>query len=407
MIHSPIYLDHAAATPLWPATRRALARVARLWGNPGSPHAFGRQMRAEFEAARTSIARLLEVRPDELVITAGATESANLAILGVLHAYHADTGNRPHIITTKLDHPAVVAAAQATGAEVTYVAVNARGRVDLNALNNALRPETALVTITAASNELGVIQPIHTIATALTDREAKTGRRPILHTDATQLAAWQTLTAAQLGADLMTLSGAKLGGPVNAGLLYVRRGTRLAPILYGGGQQGGRRPGTEDVAAAVGLAEALRETWSRLPALTARIAGLRNQLAQALTTAFTNATLLHDPKGLPSFIVLALPGLDAEAAVADLDAAGIAVSTGAACTNSSDPFYGQALQAIDQPAAVGHTLRLTLGHRTTARQIRMATPTIIAALERVLSHDQATASLQAAGNRLAKHYARP
>ncbi|MBI4023030.1 aminotransferase class V-fold PLP-dependent enzyme [Candidatus Berkelbacteria bacterium] len=401
-----IYLDAAAATPLWPTTRRALGRVATLWGNPGSPHAFGRQMRSIFDAALGASARLLNVRPDELVITAGATESANLAILGVVQTYHAAHGRWPHLITTQLDHPAVVAAAQAAGATVTYLPVDLRGRVSLDALRDALTPETGLVSIIAASNELGTIQPLRAIASLLARHGTATGHRPLFHTDAAQLAAWQRFTAAQLGADLITLSAAKLGGPVSAGLLFVRRGIKLAPVLHGGGQQAGRRPGTEDVAAAVGLSSALAETWHRLPLLVPRIRRERDRLRAAITSTFPTAVFHGDPDGLPSFLVVSVPGLDAQAAAAALDAAGIAVSTGAACTSSSDVFAGQALRAIGQAEAVGHTLRITLGHHTTRREIDGTCQVFPRVLRQVLDQSTRSRAILRVGQQLARRYAR-
>ncbi|MBI4032537.1 aminotransferase class V-fold PLP-dependent enzyme [Candidatus Berkelbacteria bacterium] len=400
-----IYLDNAAATPLWPATRRALAHVATQWGNPGSPHRFGRQMRSAFDESLDAMARLLEVRRDELVLTAGATESTNLAILGAAEAYRADVGEWPHIITTEIDHPAVVEAVAAAGAPVTYLPVDGRGRVHLATLQAALTPETGLVSVIAASNELGTVQPLHAIAKLLASHRTVSGRRPLLHTDAAQLAAWQPFTAAQLGADLITLSGAKLGAPVSGGLLYVRRGTPLAPLLHGGGQQAGRRPGTEDVAAAVGLATALATTWVRLPTIAPRVRRLRDRLATALTEAFPSATMLSDPDGLPSFVTLAIPELDAEAAVAALDAAGVAVSTGAACSSSADLFAGRALRAIGHEDAVGHTLRITLGHTTTRGETDRAIPILTTVLRRTLDHGKTATTIAAAGQRLAKRYA--
>ncbi len=400
--NSTDYLDYAAAAPLWPAAITAVTDALRTRGNPSSLHKNGRAKRQDWHQALARIARHLGCTPDELIVTSGATESSTTAITGSI----ADLMSA-HVISSAAEHAASYASItelERRGCAVTWLPVNNAGQVRPADLAAALRPTTQLVSLLLAHNETGAIQRVHALTTVVRAAERRYGHRILIHWDAAQWAAWHPLNLHQLGADLVSLSGMKLGGPPS-GLLYVRRGVALRPLIHGGSQQHGRRAGTEDVAAALGLAAAFDETRRILPICRDEVQTARNQLGAALQAAFPSLVRRDQSNGLPNILHITLPGLDAEQAVYALSAVGIEIATGAACTSDSSTDSHRVRTALHIPPADLHaTLRISLGWTTTTGDIARLTPRFIDILERTVRQTSTTSLLQHAGSNLNQAY---
>jgi cysteine desulfurase len=348
-----IYLDSAATTRLLPEVKVAMDAAAP--GNPSSIHAVGRAARRQVEDARESVARIVGVDPKEVVFTSGATEANNLAILGTV-----DRGS--HVVTTAIEHPSVLEACGALdGCEITRVIVDAEGRVRPADVERAIASRTALVSVMLANNEVGTIQPVEEIAAI-----AKT-RRVLLHVDAAQ--ACGKLKLSMIG-DLLTLSAHKMHGPKGVGALIVRRGTRLRPRLFGGGQEFERRAGTENVAGILGLARAAelgeRDRIARMEHLTRLSRALRDGIAAMPDSR------IHSPATgvLPHIVNASFRGVDGEAAIIALDAEGVCASSGSACASQSlEPSH--VLQAMGLPADVARgSLRFSFGVENTDEDVQ-------------------------------------
>jgi cysteine desulfurase len=369
-LSKPIYLDHAATTPLDPAVLESmLPYLQHEFANPSSLYAAARQTRSAVEEARHSIAKVLGAKPTEIVFTSGGTEGNNLAVQGALWAHPGS-----HWITTAIEHDSVlsnIGHLERAGHHSTVVPVGLNGIVDPRAVISAVTDDTVLISVMLANNEIGTIQPVADIAKQLAQVRVERAKRGVwrplyLHTDACQAANYLDLHVARLGVDLLTLGGSKLYGPKGAGALYIRTGSKIEPLLYGGGQERGRRSGTENVAGAVGLARALELTASRRASESRRLTPLRDGLIRNLQTAIPGAILNGDPRRrLPNNVNLTIPGAEGESLVLYLDNAGIQASTGSACsTGSLDPSH--VLLAIGRSAAEAQSsLRLTLGRSTT------------------------------------------
>jgi cysteine desulfurase len=374
-----IYLDHAATTPL---DQRVLAVMLPLlsgtWGNPSSSYAEGRAARAALDAARRTVARLLNARPAEIVFTAGGSESDNLAILGIARAADAR-----HIVTTQIEHHAVLHAVHALereGRRVTYLPVDHEGFVDPALLEEAILPETGLVSIMTANNEVGTLQPIG----ELVGRAKRRNPRARFHTDAVQAAGEQLLDVEQLGVDALSLAAHKFYGPKGAGILYLRSGTPLAPLIRGGSQERDRRAGTEAVAGATGLAEALRLACEEREQRSGHMRYLRDRLLHDLPRLIAGAHVtgpLDGDRRLASIASFTLEGVDAEALLMQLDLAGFAASSGSACTTGSlEPSHVLTAMGIDADRARG-SLRLSVGTENTVDELERllaALPSLVA-----------------------------
>jgi len=335
-------------------------------------------------------AKLLGARVTEIVWTSGGTESINMAIQGVLRAYP-----KAHWVTTAIEHDAVLSCREPLkrdGHQATTIGVTARGIVDSAEVASAITDETVLVSVMLANNEVGTIQPVGEIAKAIAkirhNRTERGIKLPLyLHTDACQAAGYLDLSVERLGADLLTLNGSKIYGPKGSGLLYVRQGTQLEPLLYGGGQERGRRSGTENVAAAVGLARAFAKAQVLRQGETRRLAPLRDDLVRRIIAAIPNVLVNGDLKhSLPGTLNLSFPGLEGQALVLYLDQAGIMASTGSACSapDLSPSHVLVALGRNNNEAAA--SLRLTLGRSTTAADINNVVsqlPPIVARLRAI------------------------
>jgi cysteine desulfurase len=376
-----VYLDHAAATPLDARVFDAMRPYLTTdYANPSSLYAAARTTRAALDSARRTCARFLGAKPTEIVFTSGGTEADNLAIQGVLRAHPG-----AHWVTTAIEHDAVL---NIPGSK-TVVPVQPNGLVDPHAIVSAITDETVLVSVMLANNEIGTIQPLADIAKAIAKLRQNRAKPLYLHTDATQAANYLDLHVDRLKVDLLSLNGSKVYGPKGSGLLYIRQGTALEPLNYGGGQERGRRSGTENLAGAVGLATALEISADIRAAEARRLTALRDDAIRRLRAAIPDAVLNgHSTKRLPNNINLTIPGAEGEGLVLYLDQQGIMASTGSACTTGSlDPSH--VLLAIGRTSdEANSSLRLTLGRSTTAEDIDAlvaALPPIVSRL-RALSH---------------------
>ena len=367
----PIYLDHLASTPLDPAVRAAMLPwlEAGAAGNPHSEHAAGWRAAKAVETAREAVATLIGARPAEIVFTSGATEANNLALFGLAESVE-------QVIVSAIEHPSVLEPARALsarGLRVEELPVAASGRVDLAALEARLGQGPALVSIMAANNEIGTLQPLAEIAALCRASGA------LLHSDAAQLLSTQACDVGALGVDLLSLSGHKLYGPAGIGALYLRRGLRLRPRAFGGGQQGGLRPGTLPVALCVGLGEACRLAAARAVEDRRRIARLRERLFARLSGAVP-AIRRNSPAEdcLPGCLNVSLPGVDAAELLLALPE--LAVSTGSACS-SAEGGPSHVLLAIGRSAEEAHgSLRFGLGRTTSEAELEEAVAQLSAAL---------------------------
>ena len=374
-----IYLDYNATTPVDSAVLDAmLPYFAENFGNASSIHSPGQRARGAVDAARASVAALLGAKPSEIVFTSGGTESDNLALFGVVAASQEP---RKHIITTAIEHHAVLNAAQALenlGAEVTFIPVGREGIADPEDIRHALRPETILISVMHANNELGTIQPIEEIGRVAAAADV------LFHCDAVQSAAKLPLDVNRLGVDLLSISAHKIYGPKGVGALYVRSGTPLEPQFYGGHHERDRRPGTENVPGIVGLGKAAELARKNLQTDCARITTLRNRFEDALLAACGDARVNGNrAQRVSNTSNISFHAAGGEALVIALDLQGIACSTGAACSSGAvGPSH--VLLAIGlSPDEARSSLRLSLGRTTTAEEIDQAIAVIPQAFERL------------------------
>lgn len=361
-----IYLDHNATTPLAPEALEAMRPyLERFHGNPSSIHAAGRETRAALDDSRDRMAALLRCRPHEIIFTGGGTESDNLAILGFARA-HADRGR--HVITCATEHHAVLHPFEhlrrREGFRVTVLGVDSRGLLDPTDVRAALTNETTLVSVMTANNETGVRQPVAEIASMCREHGV------FFHTDAIQSLGKEPLPA---GVDALSLAAHKFHGPKGAGLLYVRGGIPLERIVFGGSHEGERRPGTENVAAVVGMTRAAELAVSGIETEAARQTELRERLWEGIRAAFPAARRNSDPAlSLANTLNVSFPGFDGESLLINLDLAGICASSGSACmVGSIQPSH--VLLAMGVPRDIAQaTVRFSLGKGTTAREIEDA-----------------------------------
>jgi cysteine desulfurase len=373
----PIYLDHAATTPVRPEVRAAMDPFyGPRFGNPSSTHRWGRDARAALDEARERVARCLGARPDEICFTSGGTEGDNFAVLGAWRA--ARHGGRNAVITSPIEHKAVLAAAHQAakeGAEERIVGVTAQGLVDEASFARLLGEDVAVCSVMWVNNETGVIQPVP----ALAARGKAAGA--LFHTDAVQAFGKFPIDLQTLPVDTLTISGHKIGAPKGIGAMFIRRGTPLEPLLHGGSQDRGRRPGTENVAAAVGLSVAAELTIAECATEHGRLERLRDGLEEALRARIPD--LVVHGRGAPRaphVLNVSVPGVDGEALLMALDLRGIAASGGSAC-QSGNAAPSHVLHAMGVPDDLASSaVRLSLGCLTTPEQIeRVATlfPTLV------------------------------
>ena len=373
-----IYLDHAATTPLRPEVRAAMEPYlsADGFGNPSSLHADGQRAKRALDAARDTLACALGAQFSEITFTSGGTEADNAALVGVMLA----RGRGSHLITTQIEHEAVIETArflEKLGFSVTYLPVDEQGRIAPQSVADALTDRTALVSVMHANNEVGTVQPLREIADLVHAHGA------YLHTDAVQTFSQLPVNVHDLGVDLLSVSAHKIYGPKGVGALYVRSGIPIEPLLHGGGQERERRAGTENVPAIAGFGEAVRLLLPEREAVAARLTRLRDTVLAALRQRIPSMVLNgHPTERLPNNINLSFPGLDAETLLLTLDRAGISASSGSACTSGSiEPSH--ILTAMGLPDdRVNSAIRLTLGRDTTRAEVDRAVDILVAIVMR-------------------------
>jgi cysteine desulfurase len=387
-----IYLDYNATTPVDPAVLAAmLPYFSENFGNAGSVHSAGQRARAAVDAARESVAALIGAVPNEIVFTSGGTEADNLGIFG---AVAASQKSRKHVITTAIDHHAVLHSCEELarqGVDVTFVPVGrgpaSQGIVDPEDIRRALRPETVLITVMHANNELGTIQPIEEIGRIA----AEAGVR--FHCDAVQSAGKVPLDVRSLGVDLLSISAHKFCGPKGVGALFVRSGTRIVPRAWGGHAERDRRPGTENVPGIVGIGKAAELARLKLTEDASRIRALRDRLEASLLERVPSVRVNGDrTRRVPNTSNLTFVGAGGEALLIALDLQGVACSTGAACSSgSTEPSHVLTASGLSREDARS-SLRFSLGRPTTSEEVDYAISVIPAVVERIRALSPRTAS---------------
>jgi len=358
-----IYFDNSATTPVLPEVFEAMRPYFdERFGNASSIHRNGQQTRAAVEQARESMAALLACRPPEVVFTSGGTEADNLAIFGV-----ADAGD--HVITSTVEHHAVLNACkhlEAEGADVTYLPVDGRGLVDPADVRRALRSTTKLITVMMANNETGVLQPVEEIGKIAAEADV------YFHTDAVQAAGKVPLGVASIGCDLLSISGHKIHAPQGVGALYVRKGTALAPMLFGGRHERSRRAGTENVPGIVALGKAAELARAKLKDDNQGMARMRNRLEDALLALDSAGVNGDGSPRVPQTLSMYFDGIDGESLVIALDLKGLAVSTGAACSSGAiEPSHVLMAMGLS-PDRARASVRFSLGRQNTTEEVEVA-----------------------------------
>ena len=374
-----IYLDHNATTPIAPEVLDAMMPyLTEQYGNASSIHAFGQNAREAVEQARISVAALLGAKPADIMFTSGGTESINHAILG---AVSAASGKAKHVITSAIEHVAGLDPCRALakrGVDLTVLPVDREGLVSPDDVLRAIRPETVLITMMLANNETGTIEPVAEIGRIAREK------RIAFHTDAVQAAGKIPIDVEELGVDLLSISAHKFSGPKGIGALYIRKGTQLSPLLYGGHSERDRRPGTEDVAAIAGMGRAANLARASIVDVGERVGALRDRLEQGLLARVPNSWVngARAPR-VPNTCNITFPFIEGEAMVIALDLKGIACSTGAACSSGAvEPSH--VLMALGlAPEDARATLRLSLGRKNTEAEIDSALAIIPSVVERL------------------------
>jgi cysteine desulfurase len=356
-----IYLDHAATTPVRPEVLAAmLPYFGERYGNPSSLHRLGRETAKALRAAREQMAGVLGCSPGEIVVTGSGTEADNLALRGVALA-RRQRGEGQHIVVSAVEHKGILDTAYHLrdyfGFDLTVLPVDAAGRVDPAQLAASIRPDTLIVSIMAANNEVGTVQPLADLSAVCRARGVP------LHSDAVQASGTLSLRVDELGVDLLSLGAHKFYGPKGVGLLYVRRGAPLLPQITGGSQEGKRRASTENVPYIVGLATALALSQAERQAEAGRLMALRDRLIDGVLAAIPDAHLTgHRTERLANHASFVVRGIEAEGMLIGLDMAGICASSGSACTSGAqEPSHVLTAMGVPRVDAVGH-LRLSLGH---------------------------------------------
>jgi len=374
-----IYFDHNATTPIAPEVLSAmLPYLTEEFGNASSIHAFGQNARGAVEQARSSVAALVGARAADIMFTSGGTESNNHAILG---AVTAAPGKAKHVITSAIEHVAVLDTCKAlakSGVDLTILPVDRDGLVNPEDVRRAIRPETVLITIMLANNETGTIEPVQKIGKIAAEKGI------VFHTDAVQAAGKIPIDVEKLGVDLLSISAHKFCGPKGVGALYIRKGTQLDPLMHGGHSERDRRPGTEDVASIAGMGKAAELAGTGLREESERIRGLRDRLERGLLDRVPHAWVngARAPR-VPNTSNLTFPFIEGEAMVIALDLKGSACSTGAACSSGAvEPSHVLIALGL-APEDARATLRLSLGHQTTDAEIGFALETIPPVIERL------------------------
>ncbi len=360
-----VYMDHSATTPIDPLVVEAmLPFFTSKYGNSSSLHSFGQEAAEALYSAREQVAASIGARPNEIIFTSGGTESDNLAIRGILSD---DKDRTQHIITSVIEHPAVLNTCnylERQGHDVTYLPVDSDGIVDVDLMESSIRSNTAIISIMHANNEIGTIQPMEEIASIAKDNDI------YLHTDAVQSMGKIPVDVDELGVDMLSLSSHKIHGPKGVGALYVREGTSLNPIRYGGGHEHGLRPGTENISGIVGFAKAATLAVERLATDSKHMCMLRDSIITKVFNSIEDVRLNgHATTRLPNNVNLSFKYAEGESMLLMLDMAGIAVSTGSACSSRS-LRASHVLSSIGlEPEYIHGSVRISLGRDNTTKEV--------------------------------------
>ncbi len=385
-----IYLDYAATTPTDPRVLKAMIPYfTKIFGNASSLHEPGQQAKRAMGQARQQIADLIKAEPDEIVFTSGGSEADNLALKGIFYTLKQP---QKHIIISKIEHHAVLEPChflEKQGAEVTYLSVDKNGLVNTVQLQQAIKDETVLISIIQANNEIGAIQPIKEIGQIIkAERERRKKDKiniPIyFHTDAVQTFGHLPINVNELGVDLLSASSHKLYGPKGVGMLYVRQGIKIASLIHGGEHEKGRRASTENISGIVGFAKAVELAQEEINKEAKRLTELRDYLIDQILSKIKKSRLNgHPKKRLPNNVNVSLEGIEGEAMLTELDLAGIACSTGSACSSATlEPSH--VLLALGLPPEVSHSsLRFTLGRWTKKKHLDYTVKHLIPVVERL------------------------
>ena len=376
----PVYLDYNATAPILPAAKeRMTAALEALPGNASSPHRFGQAARAALEADRARLAALLGFGRREVCFTSGGSEGNNLLL-----RWPGWSGEPAHVITSPIEHPSVLRSCEwlaSRGVAVSYLPVNAQGVAEVEALPELLRPETRLVSLMAANNETGVVQPLERLATLV--REFRPDGSIMVHSDAVQAFGRVPLSLGEWGLDAVTLASHKIGGPKGIGAVALREGRTVSPLILGGKQERGLRAGTESVFLVEGFLAAAEWVWERFEQEAARLTGLRERLARHLADCegfFLNGA---GALRLPNTLNLGFEGISAESLVVALDLAGVAISTGSACQSGAvEPSHVLRAMGLPEPRVRG-AVRVSLGHDTTEAAVDRCAETMLREVARM------------------------
>ncbi|MEK4029765.1 cysteine desulfurase family protein [Pseudobacillus sp. FSL P4-0506] len=363
-----IYLDHAATSPMHPEVmREILPYMSTAFGNPSSIHSFGRESRHAVDESRSILAASIGAKPREIIFTSGGTESVNLAVIGVALA---NEQKGKHIITTKIEHHAVLHSClylEKLGFNVTYLPVNEEGNISIDDLKKALTNETILVSIMYGNNEVGTIQPIEEIAELLKDHPA------YFHTDAVQAYGMEKIDVQQLGIDFMSATAHKINGPKGVGFLYAREGKRINPLIFGGGQELKRRAGTENVAGIVGLGVAAKMALSSRKQRSEQYLSFKEEMLSIFREHDLEFNVNGSLEGLPHVLNIYFKGAHVESLLTNMDLAGIAVSSGSACTAGSiQPSHVLVAMHGEDAMRSMSSIRFSFGRENTLEDVRIA-----------------------------------
>lgn len=389
-----VFLDYASATLIRPEVREVMRLYEDVhFANPSALYKEARLAKEHLVHARKEVASALNTTASQIVFTSGGTESNNIALLGVVKKAQENGISRPHVISVVTEHPAVrevLSAIEHEGGEVTLLKPKEDGLITKEQVLGVLKDNTVLVSVMYVNNEIGVVQPIKEIVEKIRekrkeirDKNGKNHRYPYVHTDACQAPLWYGLDVSTLGVDLLSLDGLKIGGPRGVGCLYVKGSTDISPVIHGGGQEGGLRSGTENVASIIGFAKALTLAKKERKEMGERISKLRDVLREKIQTAFldvvVNGSLVHR---VPNNINICFPGVDAEYLTVALDTYGVCVSYSSSCRTLKEDSTSYVVEAL-HPECKGSSIRFTLGRETTPADIDFAVEALKKAVAQV------------------------
>lgn len=380
-----VFLDYASTTPTDSQVLKEMEKYhSAIFANPSALYSEALMAKEVLRESREKISEILNCRKDEIVFTSGGTEGNNLALLGVFEN-HKKNDFIPHFITTVVEHPAIIEVfkeIERRGGEVAYLNVNKDGLVSPKDVLNSLKPNTVLVSVMYANNEIGTIQPIKEIGKVIKEwRQKKQTMLPFFHTDACQAALYLTLDVLKLGVDLLTLDGLKMYGPKGAGIIFIRNTVRVHPIHFGGGQEKGLRSGTENIPAIVGMATALYLAESKKESESLRLTTIRDYGIDLILKNFPTAHLNGGIENrLPNNINICFPGLDAEFAVISLDVQGVSCSYSSSCQTLKEDSSSYVVESLGKAGCALSSLRFTLGRETSKKDIDF----LLSALKKVI-----------------------